>query len=257
MTNTLSNVSAEPTILPPMQEAMMPKLSVDEMKKEAAKSALTFILNSLPAGSVLGIGSGSTVSEFIRLLQPYLSHFKGVVSASQKSSEQLKEIGIPILELNEVECIPIYLDGADEINPWGQMIKGGGAALTREKIIASVADQFVVVADINKCVNTLGHFPLPIEIIPMAAQALIRRFALWGGKALIREGCVTDNQNWILDVHGLSFEDAVYWEREINQLPGVVTNGLFASRSADQVFVSDEIKIWSLMFDPVTGPKEI
>jgi ribose 5-phosphate isomerase A len=224
-----------------------------EMKREAARSALDFVLKKIPKNSVIGIGSGSTVACFIELLAQHTHYFKGAVASSQQTELLLRQIGMPILDLNEVDVVSIYVDGADEINPHGFMIKGGGAALTREKIIANVADYFVCMVDIRKCVERLGAFALPVEVIPMAEQSVIRQISLLGGQGVRRSGCLTDNQNCIVDVKGLSFENALDLEQQMNQITGVVEHGLFAHRAADCVFVADETKVWSVVFDQQNG----
>jgi ribose 5-phosphate isomerase A len=230
------------------------------LKQAAAGAALDLILSTVPSGSVLGVGSGSTVECLIDLLgkkTKQIAHFSCAVASSNRTAEKLKAIGMRVVELNEVLekglKIPVYVDGADEINPRGHMIKGGGAALTREKIIASVAEQFICMVDPRKCVDVLGEFPLPVEIVPMAAQALIQKIKTWGGQAKLREGCVTDNHNWILDVSGLMFDEPLIWEARFNQLVGVVTNGLFAARAADYVLVAQKDKVVEFRVDPDRG----
>ncbi len=203
--------------------------SQDELKRAVARAALRFV----PPGRVLGVGTGSTVDLFIDALAAANPGVRQAVSSSERSTAKLAAIGIEVLDLNDVEDLPVYIDGADEIDPGFHMIKGGGAALTREKIIAAVARTFVCIADASKRVEVLGRFPLPVEVIPMARAYVARELARLGGRPVWREGVVTDNGNAILDVHGLSIADPVALEARINQIVGVVTNGLFAARGAD------------------------
>lgn len=203
------------------------------LKKSVAIAAADFVAQNLPKGSILGVGTGSTANLFIDALGPIRDKIRGAVASSKATAEKLTAIGIPLLDLNDVDAIPIYVDGADEIDPGFSMIKGGGGALTREKIIAAVADQFVCIADASKCVRTLGGFPLPIEVIPMATAQVARAVAKLGGSPALRSGFVTDNGNQILDVSGLSISDPVAFESTLNQIVGTVTNGLFARRGAD------------------------
>lgn len=206
-------------------------MTQDEMKKAAAWAALQYV----EAGTVVGVGTGSTVNHFIDALGSVKDTIKGAVSSSEASTEKLKALGIDVFELNDVSALDIYVDGADEINAHNQMIKGGGAALTREKIVAAVARKFVCIVDNTKHVDVLGHFPLPVEVIPMARSYVARELLKLGGDPVYRQGVVTDNGNVILDVHGLSITQAAELEEKINQIVGVVTNGLFAQRGADIV----------------------
>lgn len=207
-------------------------LTQDELKTLVGQAALQFIV----PGDIVGVGTGSTVNKFIDALATVKEQVRGAVSSSVASTERLRAIGIPVLDANEVEQLSVYVDGADEIDGQGHMVKGGGAALTREKIVAALARQFVCIADESKLVATLGRFPLPVEVIPMAAAHIVRRFATLGGKATLRlkEGqpLVTDNGQHILDVTGLSITDPLALESEINQWPGVVTVGIFAHQKA-------------------------
>ena len=203
--------------------------SKETLKLHAAQAALQFVV----PGAILGVGSGSTVNVFVSLLEPIRSTIPGAVAASKSTEAALRTAGIPILDLNAVESIPVYVDGADEIDPDFSLIKGGGAALTREKIIPTASDTFVCIVDASKRVKQLGTFPLPIEVVPMAINSITRSIARMGGIATVRAGVVTDNGNLILDVRGLSFVDTALLESELNQLPGVVTNGIFAKRRAD------------------------
>ncbi len=206
----------------------------EALKLMAASAALEFVVS----GSVLGVGSGSTVSRFISLLKPMASSLRGAVAASESSATALREAGIEVLDLNAVDRIQVYVDGADEIDPQFAMIKGGGAALTREKIIGSAAETFVCIVDQSKVVERLGAFPLPIEVVPMAVRSVGRSITALGGTPRLRPGVVTDNGNSIVDVTGLSFADPVALESELNQLPGVVCNGVFARRPADVCIVA-------------------
>jgi len=203
-------------------------MNATELKRQVAQAALAYV----QPGQVLGVGTGSTVDLFIDALAASGVSLAGAVSSSERSTRRLQAAGIQVLEAGQVERLGVYVDGADEIDPRGHMIKGGGAALTREKIVADLADRFVCIADETKCVDVLGAFPLPVEVIPMAAAQLSRRFAAWGGQARLREGCVTDNGQHILDVTGLRIHDPLAFETEVNQWPGVVTVGVFARHRA-------------------------
>ncbi len=203
-------------------------MTQDELKALVGQAALAHVV----PGSVVGVGTGSTVNCFIDALASMKDRIRGAVSSSEKSSERLRAHGIAVFDANEVESLPVYIDGADEINHQGHMIKGGGAALTREKIVADLAERFVCIADESKLVDTLGRFPLPVEVIPMAAAQLARRFAALGGQARLREGVVTDNGCRILDVGGLRIADPLALETEVNQWPGVVSVGIFARHKA-------------------------
>jgi ribose 5-phosphate isomerase A len=184
-------------------------------------------------GEIVGVGTGSTANLFIDELAKIRSRIRGTVASSVRSAERLAAHGIPVLDLNEVERMPVYVDGADEVTERLHMIKGGGGALTREKIVAAVADRFVCIADGSKLVSRLGAFPLPVEVLPMARAHVARCLAALGGQPALREGFTTDNGNQILDVAGLAIDDPVALESEINQIAGVVTVGLFARRGAD------------------------
>jgi ribose 5-phosphate isomerase A len=203
-------------------------LSPDELKRQVAEAALAYV----PAGAVIGVGSGSTVNLFIDALARRGGLVSGAVSSSAASTARLVAGGSRVVEAGDVESLPVCVDGADEIDGSGCMIKGGGAALTREKIVADLAERFVCIADGSKLVDRLGRFPLPVEVIPMAAAQVSRRFAAIGGTAQRREGVVTDNGGVILDVHGLAIDDPVALESEVNQWPGVVCVGVFARRRA-------------------------
>jgi ribose 5-phosphate isomerase A len=203
-------------------------MTQDELKTLVGRAALEFV----PEGSVVGVGTGSTVNKFIDALAGMRERIAGAVSSSGQSTQRLQALGIRVFDANEVERVPVYIDGADEIDGRGCMIKGGGAALTREKIVADLAERFVCIADESKLVRTLGRFPLPVEVIPMATAQVARRFAALGGQAVLREGVVTDNGGCILDVKGLAITDPLTMEQEINQWPGVVTVGIFARHRA-------------------------
>ncbi len=202
-------------------------------QNQAKKAAATAALKYLVPGEVLGVGTGSTVNFFIDALAAHRDDIPGAVSSSEASSARLEAIGIPVLDANSAGPLSIYVDGADEADHQLHLIKGGGAALTREKIVAAAARRFVCIADASKLVRVLGRFPLPVEVIPMARSLVARQLVALGGAPSWREGVVTDNGNWILDVHGLSITDPVALETLINQIPGVVTVGLFARRKAD------------------------
>ena len=210
-------------------------MNPDTLKQLAARAAIEY----LEEGCVVGVGSGSTVGHFIRELGAVRNRIAGAVSSSERSSELLREQGITVLPIDAVQSLPVYVDGADEVDPKLALIKGGGGALTREKIVAEISERFVCIVDRSKLVPLLGHFALPIEVIPMACAQVTRAIARLGGEARLREGFVSDNGNPILDVHGLRISDPLAMETEINQWPGVVTVGLFARRRADIVLVAD------------------
>lgn len=204
-------------------------MSPDEMKKLAAKAALEYV----EPGAVVGIGTGSTVNHFIDLLGTIKGKIDGAVSSSEASTARLKALNITVYDLNAVGEIPLYIDGADESNHYLQLIKGGGGALTREKIIAAASRKFVCIADQSKLVDVLGNFPLPVEVIPIARSYVARQIVKLGGEPVYREGFVTDNGNQILDIHGLSIMEPAKLEGQLNNIPGIVTNGLFALKPAD------------------------
>ena len=203
------------------------------LKKSVAIAAADYVAANLPKGAILGVGTGSTANLFIDALVPIREKIGGAIASSKATAEKLAAIGIPLLDLNNIDKLPIYVDGADEIDPGFSMIKGGGGALTREKIIADVADQFVCIADASKCVDVLGRFPLPIEVIPMATAQVARAMQKLGRTPVFRADFITDNGNQILDVSGLSISDPATFESTLNQIVGTVTNGLFARRGAD------------------------
>ncbi|AUP76316.1 ribose 5-phosphate isomerase A [Enterobacter sp. EA-1] len=207
-------------------------MTQDELKKAVGWAALKYV----EPGTIVGVGTGSTAAHFIDALGTMKGQIEGAVSSSDASTEKLKGLGITVFDLNEVDRLGIYVDGADEINGQMQMIKGG-AALTREKIIASVADKFICIADASKQVDILGKFPLPVEVIPMARSVVARELVKLGGRPEYRQNVVTDNGNVILDVYGLEIIDPIALENSINGIPGVVTVGLFANRGADVALI--------------------
>jgi ribose 5-phosphate isomerase A len=211
-------------------------LDANEKKKQAALAALRYVR----AGTIIGIGTGSTVNLFIDALAASTVRVSGAVSSSNQSTARLKNAGIEVLNLNEVGSLDVYIDGADEATRARHLIKGGGAALTREKIVAAASKQFVCIMDESKLVAQLGKFPLPVEVIPMARRYVGERLATFGGRAVWRESVITDNGNHILDVHDLNITDPIALEREINQIVGVVTVGLFAARGADVLIIGTD-----------------
>lgn len=214
-----------------------PDMSQNEAKRLAAEKAIEYVED----GMIVGVGTGSTVAFFIDALARIKHRIAGTVSSSDQSTERLRAHGIEVMELNNTGDLALYVDGADECDPHKRLIKGGGAALTREKIIAEASEKFVCIIDPIKQVSVLGKFPLPVEVIPMARSLAARRIlALTGGQPVWRDGVVTDNGNVIIDVHGLSIVDPVAMERELSQIPGVVSVGLFARRPADVVIVGGE-----------------
>ena len=212
-------------------------MTQDELKQAVAEAALIHIQPRLENETVLGIGTGSTANLFIDALARIKGQINGTVASSEASAQRLKSHGIPVYELNTVNQVDFYIDGADECNRALQLIKGGGAALTREKIVAAVAREFICIADESKLVHTLGEFPLPVEVIPMARSHVARELVKLGGDPIYREGVVTDNGNVILDVYNFSIAQPLTTEGHINSITGVVTNGLFALRPADVLFL--------------------
>jgi len=212
--------------------------TADEQKRASARKALEYVED----GMVVGVGTGSTVKHFIDGLAAMRDRIEGAVSSSEQSTTLLKAHGIRVFDLNAVGPLPLYVDGADECDPHQRLIKGGGGALTREKIIAEASERFVCIIDRAKEVELLGRFPLPVEVIPMARSLVGRKIVALGGQPVWREGVTTDNGNWILDVHNLRIVDPLGLERELNQIPGVVANGLFARRAADVVISAGEVR---------------
>lgn len=211
-------------------------MTQDELKRKTAEAALPYIRDI----RIIGVGTGSTVNHFIDFLADFRSDIDGAVSSSEGSTMRLKKLGIPVLDLNAVGDIEVYVDGADEVNAQKQMIKGGGGALTREKIIAAASHKFVCIADHTKQVGVLGHFPLPIEVIPMARSYVAREVVKMGGRPVWREGFVSDNGNHIIDVHNLTIAEPIEMEKTLNNITGVVTVGIFAMRPADVVLIAKE-----------------
>lgn len=223
-------------------------MTQDELKTLVGQAALAYV----PAGAIVGVGTGSTVNKFIDALATLKDRIAGAVSSSQASTERLQALGIRVFDCNEVGELAVYIDGADEIDGAGCMIKGGGAALTREKIVAAQSRQFVCIADESKQVSTLGSFPLPVEVIPMASARLSRQFAALGGSATVRQKdgapLVTDNGQHILDVRGLQITDPVGFELQVSQWPGVVTVGVFALQKADVCLLGTSQGVRTLEF---------
>jgi ribose 5-phosphate isomerase A len=204
-------------------------MTPDELKRKVAEAVVDYVKDI----SIVGVGTGSTVNHFIELMAGLKGKIDGAVSSSEGTTARLKQAGIPVLDLNDVGTLEIYIDGADEIDQQGNMVKGGGAALTREKIVAAASKKFICIADESKQVDVLGKFPLPIEVIPMSRSYVARQMVAMGGRPVWRENCVTDNGNQIIDVHGLSIVDPISMEKAINDIPGVVCVGIFALRPAD------------------------
>jgi ribose 5-phosphate isomerase A len=211
-------------------------MTQDEMKRLAAQAAVKYV----GAGGIIGVGTGSTVNHFIDLLAPIKHRIDGAVSSSEASTARMKALGIPVVELNSAGELDLYVDGADESNHQLQLIKGGGGALTREKIVAAASRKFVCIADGTKLVDVLGAFPLPVEVIPMARSYVARQLVHLGGNPVWREHFVTDNGNLILDVHNLQIMEPISLEQQINNIAGVVTVGLFAMRPADVLILGTE-----------------
>ena len=213
-------------------------MTPEQGKQASAERALEFVQDN----SIVGVGTGSTVAYFIQGLGRMKSRIEGAVSSSEQSTARRKALGIPVLDLNAVGPLELYVDGADECDAHNRLIKGGGAALTREKIIAAASTQFICIIDPSKLVPILGKFPVPVEVIPMARSHVAREIVKLGGQPVWREGVVTDNGNWILDVHNWQIVDPVKLESELNAIVGVVCNGLFAARGADMVITGGEIR---------------
>ncbi|MBM6552062.1 ribose-5-phosphate isomerase RpiA [Marinomonas ostreistagni] len=221
-------------------------MTQDELKQAVAIAAVKYILPLLEETTIVGVGTGSTANMFIDELAKQQHLFDGTVASSEASAERLKGHGIPVYDLNSVASIRVYVDGADESNDNLHLIKGGGAALTREKIVAAVAEEFVCIADESKLVKVLGDFPLPVEVIPMARSYVARELVKLGGDPVYREGVVTDNGNHILDVYNMQIVDPVKLETQINAIVGVVTNGLFASRPANVLLLGTQSGVTTL-----------
>src|SRR6056300_211335 len=212
----------------------------DELKIEVAQAALDYIAPHLRPNSILGIGTGSTANHFINLIGESKLPLSGTVASSETSAQRLRDWGIPVLELSYVDSLQFYIDGADEANDALELIKGGGAALTREKIVAAASEIFVCIADESKAVDTLGAFPLPVEVIPMAERVVMKELEALGGRPEVRESVITDNRNIIIDIHDFMIPEPRRIEAAINQITGVVCNGLFAHRGADVLLLSGQ-----------------
>ncbi|SIQ20283.1 ribose-5-phosphate isomerase [Pseudacidovorax sp. RU35E] len=223
-------------------------MTQDELKAQVGRAALAHVVR----GEIVGVGTGSTVNKFIEALATIRDEIKGAVSSSEASTERLKALGIPVFDSNEVDELAVYIDGADEIDGRGYMVKGGGAALTREKIVAAQSRRFVCIADASKRVDVLGRFPLPVEVIPMAVRRISRQFAAQGGTASLRmkdgRPLVTDNGQHILDVTGLSIREPLAFESEVNQWPGVVTVGIFAHQKASLCLLATSDGVQTLSY---------
>ncbi len=217
-------------------------MTQDELKKKVAEAALQYVKGL----SVLGVGTGSTVNHLIGMLADFKSQIDGAVSSSEGTSARLRQVGIPVLDLNDTGTLEVYIDGADEVNAHFQMIKGGGGALTREKIIGAASRKFICIADASKYVDVLGKFPLPVEVLPMARSFVAREMVKLGGQPVWREGFISDNGGQILDVHNLQILNPVELEKQINNIPGVITVGIFAIRPADVVLLGSEEGIKTL-----------
>jgi ribose 5-phosphate isomerase A len=213
-------------------------MTQDQLKQAVARAAADYIAANIPAGSIIGVGTGSTANCFIDELAKIKERVAATVASSEATKQRLEGHGIKVLDLNDVSSMPVYVDGADEITSKLEMVKGGGGALTREKIVAAVADKFICVCDASKLVNVLGKFPLPVEVIPMAREYVAREIVKLGGQPKLREGFVTDNGNLILDVHGWQIAAPADLEATLNGIVGVVTNGLFARRGADLLLLA-------------------
>ena len=215
-------------------------MNQEQLKQNVARAAIDYITPKLFSDSVIGVGTGTTANFFIDYLAEIKGHFTGAVASSSASAARLKKLGIPLVDCNSVSELVVYVDGADEANSQLQLIKGGGAALTQEKIVCALAKEFVCIADASKWVDVLGKFPLPVEVIPMARSYVARQLVALGGAPVYREGVVTDNGNVILDVFNLQITRAVALEQTLNQITGVVTNGLFAVKSADVLLLASK-----------------
>jgi ribose 5-phosphate isomerase A len=221
-------------------------MTQDELKKAVAKAAIDHIAPRLDRESVIGVGTGSTANFFIDMLAELKNEFDGAVASSEATAERLKSHGIPVYDLNSAGELEFYVDGADETNERLELIKGGGAALTREKIVAAVAKTFICIADASKMVGILGYFPLPVEVIPMARSHVGREIVKLGGDPVYREGVVTDNGNIIIDVHNMDISQPIRIEEQLNNIVGVVTNGLFARRRADLLLLGTKDGVKSI-----------
>jgi ribose 5-phosphate isomerase A len=217
-------------------------MTQDELKQKVAQAAMRYVKDV----AIVGVGTGSTVKHFINYLADIKGDIEGAVSSSEMSTAQLKSVGIPVLDLNAVGTLDVYVDGADEVTPHKHMVKGGGGALTREKIIDAASKKFICIVDETKCVDVLGKFPLPVEVVPMARSYVAREMVKLGGQPVWRENFITDNHNVILDVHNLDIIDPIKLEQIINNITGVVTVGIFAMRPADVVLVGKGTEVVTL-----------
>lgn len=231
-------------------------MTQDELKQAVGQAAAEYVAQHLPQGAILGVGTGSTANCFIDALAPIKHRLGGAVASSEATRQRLIQHDIPVLDLNDAGRLALYVDGADEIDPGFAMIKGGGGALTREKIVAAMADRFVCICDASKQVDVLGRFPLPVEIIPMAKRLVSEALTELGGEPRLREGFVTDNGNLILDVHGLEIAAPQALETVINQITGVVTNGLFARRGADVLLLGSDTGVACVLRPGETFPSQ-
>ncbi len=236
----MAHMRGKPVTMPAFYSRTLRFMNQNQLKQAVAQAALDWVLPHLDTAAILGIGTGSTANCFIDLLAAHKHRFAAAVASSTLSAERLRRHGIEVRDLNEVEEIGFYIDGADEADPELALIKGGGAALTQEKIVAAVARTFVCIADQSKRVSVLGTFPLPVEVIPLARNYVARELTKLGGRPVYREGVVTDNGCHILDVHDLHIREPEAMEMRINQIAGVVTNGLFAARRADVLLLGTE-----------------
>ena len=229
-----------------MTQPQVPIMDQNELKKAVAKAAADYVQTQLHSDTVIGVGTGSTANFFIEYLGEFREDIPATVASSEETARRLKALDIEVIDLNAASEVSIYVDGADESNPYLHLIKGGGGALTREKIIAAVAREFVCIADESKQVDVLGEFPLPVEVIPMARSHVGREIVKLGGDPVYRDGFVTDNGNIIIDIHNMSIVDPRDLETKLNQITGVVTNGLFAIRPADQLILGTKDGIKTL-----------
>lgn len=229
-----------------MTQPQVPIMDQNELKKAVAKAAADYVQKQLHSDTVIGVGTGSTANFFIEYLGEFREDIPATVASSEETARRLKALDIEVIDLNAASEVSIYVDGADESNPYLHLIKGGGGALTREKIIAAVAREFVCIADESKQVDVLGEFPLPVEVIPMARSHVGREIVKLGGDPVYRDGFVTDNGNIIIDIHNMSIVDPRDLETKLNQITGVVTNGLFAIRPADQLILGTKDGIKTL-----------
>jgi len=222
-------------------------MTQDELKQAVAQAAFDYVESLLDEDTIIGVGTGSTANLFIAELGKIKHKIHATVASSEESAKRLKELNIPVLDLNSAGTLRVYVDGADETNEHLQLIKGGGAALTREKIIAAASEEFVCIADESKMVPVLGKFPLPVEVIPMARSYVARQIVKLGGDPVYREGCVTDNGNQILDIYKLEILDPRKLESQVNQITGVVCNGLFAERRADRLLLGTKAGVKTIL----------